>query len=105
MTTTTALVSLRATSTDEYVPTNRLAVAPATFHRLCRESADGGLAGYGAPDAELHILRGDDDLAIGDDAEGVVAAYAAEYFGLDFDVEDYDAALARWTAERVTLAA
>lgn len=48
---------------------------------------------------------GGDALAIGDDAEGVVAAYAAEYFGLDFDVEDYDAALARWTAERVTLAA
>lgn len=45
-----------------------------------------------------------DALAIGDDAEGVVAAYVAEYFGLDFDAEDYDAALARWTAERVTLA-
>ena len=80
---TTALVSLRATGTDEYVPTDRLAVAPATFDRLCRESADGGLAGCGAPDAELHILRGDDDLDALDDLLRDAAQTVAAFGGRD----------------------
>ena len=70
MTTTnaTALVSIRATGTDEYVPANRLAVAPAVFDRLCRESADEGLSS-GAPGCdELHITKGDDALDALDDS-------------------------------------
>lgn len=83
MTTNAALVSLRATGTDEYVPTDRLAVGTATFDRLCRESADGGLAGYGAPDAELHILRGDDDLDALDDLLRDAAQTVGAFDGRD----------------------
>lgn len=66
-TTNTALVSIRATGTDEYLPANRLAVSLAVFDRLCRESGDEGLAS-GAPGCDqLHITKGDDTLDMLDD--------------------------------------
>lgn len=63
MTTNTAavLVTLAATRTDEHIPANRLAVAPAVFARLCRESAACG-GNLGAPD-QLHITADSDDAA------------------------------------------
>jgi hypothetical protein len=83
MSTETVIARLRATSTDAIVPANRLAVSPAVFDRLCRESEDGGLAGYGAPDAELHILKGDDALDALDDLLRDRAQTAGEFVGRD----------------------
>jgi hypothetical protein len=59
------LVTITATRTDEYLPSNRLAVAPAAFSLLCRDSAACG-GNLGTPD-ELHITAGDDDLDALDD--------------------------------------
>ena len=64
MTTTAALalVTDRATGIDAYVPANRLAVAVATFSRLCRESAVPAFEGVGAPgNDQLHILTDGED--------------------------------------------
>lgn len=46
---------------------------------------------------------GHDGLTIADDAESAVEGWADATFGLDAG-DDYIAACARWTAERVTLA-
>lgn len=61
MTTAAALVTVAATRTSEHLPANRLAVAPAVFARLCRESAACG-GNLGAPD-QLHITTDSDDAA------------------------------------------
>jgi hypothetical protein len=64
MTTAAALVLVtdRATDTAAHIPANRLAVAAATFDRLCRESSVGGIEGVGAPgNDQLHILADDED--------------------------------------------
>lgn len=62
MTTTIALVTVPFTGTSEYLPANRLAVAVATFDRLCRESSVGGIEGCGAPgNDQLHILTDGED--------------------------------------------
>lgn len=57
--TTAALVTIASTRTSEHLPANRLAVAPAVFARLCRES---GIAGIDGTD-ELHITTDSDDAA------------------------------------------
>lgn len=59
-TTTTAFVTFAATNDSIYLPTNRLAVAPAVFARLCRESEHP--AGLGSLD-QLHITTDTDDAA------------------------------------------
>ena len=61
-TTALALVTLAATHTSEHIPANRLAVAVATFDRLCRESAVPAFEGVGAPgNDQLHILTDGED--------------------------------------------
>ena len=57
--TAAVLVTIAATHTSEHLPANRLAVDPAVFARLCRES---GIAGIDGCD-ELHITAGTDDAA------------------------------------------
>lgn len=61
MTAAAALVTIAATATSEHVPANRLAVAPAVFARLCRESAACG-GNLGVYD-QLHITTDSDDVA------------------------------------------
>ena len=56
--TRTALVTILATNTDEHIPANRIAVEPAVFARLARES--GHAAGIESID-ELHITHGTED--------------------------------------------
>ena len=66
MTTTVALalVTVPATGTSEYIPANRLAVAAATFDRLCRESSVEWMRGSGAPgNDQLHITTNTEDAA------------------------------------------
>ena len=62
MTTTAALVTVTATRTSEHLPANRLAVAPAVFARLCRESPipialDEELIGVNHPREKERLLR------------------------------------------------
>lgn len=72
-TTATALVTIVATGTSEYVDAHRLAVHPAVFARLCRESSHP--AGVGSLD-ELHITTGTDDAAELDALDDALRAQA-----------------------------
>jgi hypothetical protein len=77
-TTTAVLVTLTATSTSERLPANRLAVAPAVFARLCRESAAcGSLSVYD----ELHITALNDELDVLDDELRARAQTVGEFDG------------------------
>ena len=73
MTTTTCTVTFDATMTAATVPANRLAVAPAVFNRLARETEHpAGLSGLD----QLHITTGTDDADILDTLDDALRARA-----------------------------
>ena len=71
--TTAKIITLTATTTDAFLPANRLALHPAVFARLCAESSHP--AGLGSPD-ELHITTGTDDADILDALDDALRARA-----------------------------
>ena len=73
MTTTTCTVTFDATMTADTIPANRLAVAPAVFSRLARESEHpAGIEGLD----QLHITTGTDDADILDALDDSLRARA-----------------------------